>query len=70
MMNEKFLTVDQLAELLQVKRSWIYGLTMRGQEGIPHRKFGKYLRFDLLEVVQHFEPKERLPGLEQQGERN
>jgi len=38
-----FLTVDEAAERLGVKRSWIYERTRRNT--IPHRKLGKFVRF-------------------------
>lgn len=40
---EKLLTVDDLCELLQVKRSTVYDWTHTGY--IPHYKFKKVLRF-------------------------
>ena len=43
-MHNKLLDVDEIAELLGVPKSWIYDRTRRGK--IPHRKLGKYLRFD------------------------
>ncbi len=46
--NEKFLTVAEIAEILNVPVSWIYNRTRaRGLERIPHVKLGKYLRFDV-----------------------
>ena len=38
-----FLTVDEAAERLGVKRSWIYERTRRNT--IPHRRLGKFVRF-------------------------
>jgi excisionase family DNA binding protein len=44
----ELLTVDELAGLLKVPKSWIYEHTRRkGSERLPHFKFGKYLRFDI-----------------------
>ncbi len=44
---EKLHTVDEVADLLQVPRSWIYQRTRRrGAEQLPHIKLGKYLRFE------------------------
>lgn len=51
---EKLLTVDELAKVLNVPKSWIYERTRQGQEAIPHLKFGKYVRFDSQKVIQHF----------------
>jgi excisionase family DNA binding protein len=48
---DKLLTVDELAELLAVPRSWIYERTRRdGPEIIPHFKVGKYVRFRLEDI--------------------
>ncbi len=52
--NEKagLLTIDELAEELNVPRSWIYYQSRLHKEtGFPIRKFGKYLRFDLEKVL-------------------
>jgi excisionase family DNA binding protein len=47
-MNGKFLTVKELAALLNLKESWIYDRTARnGPEVIPHTKFGRQVRFDI-----------------------
>ncbi len=42
-MGRVFMTVDEAAERLGVKRSWIYERTRR--KAIPHRKLGKFVRF-------------------------
>jgi excisionase family DNA binding protein len=46
----ELLTVDDVAALLKVSRSWVYEHTRtRGaprSERIPHVKIGKYVRFD------------------------
>ncbi len=45
--GKRLLTVQEVADLLQVPRSWIYGRTRRrGAEQLPHIKLGKYLRFE------------------------
>ncbi len=45
--NGRLLTVEQVAEMYQVPKSWVYGRTRkRGVEGLPHLKLGKYLRFE------------------------
>lgn len=46
----ELLTVDDVAALLRVSKSWVYEHT-RGREvattdRLPHIKIGKYLRFD------------------------
>ena len=47
---EELLTVDEVAALLKVPRSWVYEHTRaRGTpraERLPYIKLGKYLRFD------------------------
>lgn len=45
---EKLMTIDQVAELLQVPTSWIYERTRSNK--IPHRKVGTYLRFEAKEI--------------------
>ena len=52
------LTVEQMAEMLDVPKSWIYQRTQLGQKGIPHIKLGKYVRFDSDEVLAFFKKKE------------
>jgi excisionase family DNA binding protein len=46
----ELLTVDEVAALLKVSRSWVYEHTRsRGtprSERLPHMKIGKYVRFD------------------------
>ena len=49
--GERFLTVRELAGILQVPQSWIYQRTRLGYTAIPHIKVGKYVRFDLDEVL-------------------
>lgn len=44
----KFLTVEQVAEMLQVKRTTIYNLK---KKGLPFIKIGKNIRFDQDDVV-------------------
>jgi excisionase family DNA binding protein len=45
---KKLLTVAQLAEWLQVPKSWVYEKSRTG--GIPSIKLGGHLRFDSAEV--------------------
>lgn len=45
----KFLTVEDVAEMLQVTRTTIYNLK---KKGLPFIKLGKNIRFDENEVVQ------------------
>ena len=46
---EKLISIEEVAELLNVPKSWIYTRTRTGK--IPFIKLGKYLRFDRAEVV-------------------
>lgn len=50
----EFLTIDELAALMRVPKFWIYMRTRKGQEGIPHLKFGRHLRFKKEEVIDFF----------------
>ncbi len=51
--DQKFLTVEELAEVLDVPKSWIYERTRHN--AIPHFKIGKYVRFDMEEVTKWLE---------------
>ena len=48
---QRLLTVSEIARVLHVSPSWIYQRTRLGNVGIPHIKVGKYVRFDLPEVL-------------------
>ena len=51
----QIMTVEAAAALLRVPKSWIYERTRRrGIERIPHKKLGKYLRFQEDEVRNWF----------------
>jgi excisionase family DNA binding protein len=56
-MEQDFLTVDELAQRLRVPKSWIYGQTRQTDQGaIPRLKVGKkYLRFRLEDVMDWLE---------------
>ena len=44
---DELLTVEDVAQLLKVPRSWVYERTrQRGAEKLPFIKLGKYLRFE------------------------
>ena len=44
---DELLTVEEVAALLKVPKSWIYGKTrQRGSARLPYVKLGKYLRFE------------------------
>ncbi len=49
--SEELLTIDELAALLKVPKSWIYAHTRpRSRTRLPHFKLGKYLRFSEQDV--------------------
>ena len=44
---DELLTVEDVAALLKVPKSWIYGRTrLRGPQRLPFIKLGKYVRFE------------------------
>ncbi len=46
------LTIDELAQFLQVKKSWVYGQTrVARRTGFPVIRCGKYVRFKLDDVL-------------------
>ena len=50
-LNEELMTVDDVAQALQVPISWVYGRTRRrGKARIPNIKLGKYVRFRKADV--------------------
>jgi len=60
----ELLTVDDVATILKVSRSWVYEHTRsRGiprSERLPHIKIGKYVRFDARAVREFLERKCRV----------
>jgi excisionase family DNA binding protein len=47
-----FLTVEELAELLRVPKSWLYSRTRTASlTGFSRLKLGRYVRFDKDEVI-------------------
>jgi len=60
----ELLTVDDVATILKVSRSWVYEHTRsRGiprSERLPHIKIGKYVRFDVRAVREFLERKCRV----------
>ena len=54
------MTVSELSEALHLPKSWIYQRTSMGQKGIPHIKMGKYVRFNLDEVMEFFKNKNQV----------
>jgi excisionase family DNA binding protein len=50
--QSELLTVRQVAELLRVPASWVYGrMRKRSLERLPAYRLGKYWRFDRNEVL-------------------
>lgn len=49
-MNQKLVGIKTMAEKLDVPESWLYSRTRTGE--IPHYKIGKYVRFDVSEVME------------------
>jgi len=47
--DSTFLTPEELAERLKVPLSWVYEQSRQGN--IPTHKLGRYIRFDLQEVI-------------------
>lgn len=45
---DPLLTVDEIAQYLRVKKSWVYEQV--GKRSIPVKRIGKYLRFRASEV--------------------
>jgi excisionase family DNA binding protein len=49
---EDFHTVNELANVLKVPKSWVYARTREtGPGSIPRIKVGKYLRFEINKVL-------------------
>lgn len=53
-LEQDLLTVDEIAMVLKVPKSWVYQRTRRGQDAIPHIKVGGYLRFEKDKVLEFF----------------
>jgi len=46
-MTDELLTVQEVAEILKVPKSWVYDRTRRrGAQRLPFLRLGKYLRFE------------------------
>ena len=55
-MDQDLLTIDELAEVLKVPKSWCYSRTREiGPGTIPRIKVGKYLRFKMEDVMNWLE---------------
>ncbi len=57
---QNLLSVKELADKLNVPKSWIYSRTREtGQEAMPRIKVGKYCRFVLADVIGWLEKQNR-----------
>jgi len=62
-MNQHLLNVDQLAENLNVPKSWVYSRTREtGPDAMPKIKVGKYCRFVLDDVTAWLKHKDQNPN--------
>ena len=61
-LSQKLLSIEELAELLGVPKSWIYRRTSLGE--IPYLKLGRYVKFDLDQVTAWVEEKQAGNGQE------
>lgn len=60
-MENKILTVAQVAELLKVPISWVYKRTKRrAPDRLPHLKFGKYVRFEERAILAYIASQRRV----------
>lgn len=50
-LEERLVTVGEMAKILKVSTSWLYQRTRLGTEAIPHIKVGRGIRFDPGEVI-------------------
>lgn len=56
MTGDRLLTVEQVAQLLQVAPSWVYGRTRsRAADRIPGFRLGKYWRFREADILNWLE---------------
>lgn len=56
LIGDRLLTVEQVADLLQVPPSWVYGRTRsRAADRIPGFRLGKYWRFRDTDVLNWLE---------------
>jgi len=61
--RQELLKVEELAKELKVKPSWVYGETRKtGPGSIPRLRVGKYLRFNLQEVLDWLKENQRENG--------
>ena len=50
--DENLITIDEVCQLLKVRKSWIYQHTYKGRKlQMPHQRVGRMLRFRKSEVM-------------------
>lgn len=55
MSEDRLLTIEEISETLQIHKISIYRwIAGRGQDGIPHIRVGKKLRFEKEKVLEFF----------------
>jgi excisionase family DNA binding protein len=60
--ESRLLTVPEVAELLRVPVSWVYGRTRkRSLERLPGYRLGKYWRFNQADVLAWIERQRSIP---------
>jgi len=64
---EHLLTVDDLAKIFKLQRSWVYGRIHRGELPFPYLKIGRYVRFRASDVEAYLESVTRYPDDESTG---
>ena len=58
-MREKLLSVEELANVLNVPKSWVYARTREfGSDAMPKVKVGKYCRFLIDDVMKWLKSQE------------
>ena len=56
----RLVTVQEMATILRVPKSWLYERTRRNQ--IPYLKLGRYVRFEPEHVIAYFKEKQNERG--------
>ena len=58
--RDQLLTADEVAELMQVTRAWVYAETRRN--ALPHLRLGRYVRYRRAAIEAWMLAVERGPG--------
>ena len=64
MSTPQWVTAQELSETLNIPVTWIYQRTRLGSDMIPHVRMGKYVRFNVAEVVNFFKSEAQKKALE------